>query len=592
MSGERPGADGGGAGRRAAGGGAAGRLRRAAADTFGWPELRPGQTAAMEAVMAGRDTLVVMPTGAGKSAVYQVPTLLLDGPTVVVSPLLALQRDQIAGLLEHRAPRAVAVNSAQAEGETDAAWEAVTTGDAEYLFLSPEQLARDDVVERLERAEPALFVVDEAQCVSSWGHDFRPDYLRLAQAARRVGRPPLLALTATAAPPVRQEIVDRLGMAEPAVVVAGFDRPNIALDVRRFQEDDDRRRAVVERAAGEPKPGIVYAATRKDSERYAAELADLGLAAAAYHAGLRAAERSRVHDAFLDGTLDVVVATSAFGMGIDKEDVRFVLHASLPGSLDAYYQEIGRAGRDGKPALAVLHYRPEDTGMRNFFAARTPGDRTLGKVAEHLGERDGPRPLDELREETGLSRNRLTAAVNLLEEAGAAHTDQEGAVRPDPDVPQDEAVERAGEAARARRRLERTRVEMVRAYAETTGCRRRFLLGYFGEAYDSPCGSCDVCEAAAAGPEGDAVAARATDPAGPAPGAGAGSGATDEAGDGGGAGGGPGARVRHREWGDGTVLSQEGDRLTVLFDTMGYRTLSLPAVDDRDLLSVLDEPSV
>ncbi|WP_143663664.1 ATP-dependent DNA helicase RecQ, partial [Streptomyces sp. NRRL B-24085] len=299
--------------------GAAERLARAADEVFGWSELRPGQLAAMEAVMRGRDTLAVMPTGAGKSAVYQVPGLLLPGPTVVVSPLIALQRDQIAGLLGHAgAPEAVAVNSAQAAGETEAAWDAVRHGDAEFLFLSPEQLAKDEVVERLAQAAPSLFVVDEAQCVAAWGHDFRPDYLRLAQAAQRVGRPPVLALTATAAPPVREEIVERLGMADPELVVAGFDRPNIALEVRRFQDDADKRRVVVERAAAEPKPGIVYAATRRDAEEYAADLAALGLSATAYHAGLTAGERSRAHDAFLAGDTDVVVATSAFGMGIDK----------------------------------------------------------------------------------------------------------------------------------------------------------------------------------------------------------------------------------------------------------------------------------
>ncbi|MEV6959594.1 ATP-dependent DNA helicase RecQ [Streptomyces sp. NPDC051207] len=549
-----------------------GRLRRTATEAFGWRELRPEQLRAMTEVVAGRDTLVVMPTGAGKSAVYQVPALLLDGPTVVVSPLLSLQRDQIAGLLEHRAPQAVAVNSAQSAGQTEAAWQAVRAGDAEYLFLSPEQLAKEEVLERLARVAPALFVVDEAQCVSAWGHDFRPDYLRLADAARRLGRPPLLALTATAAPPVRQEIVDRLGMEEPALVVAGFDRPNIALHVLRFQDDDDKRRAVVERAAGEPKPGIVYAATRKDTERYAEELAGLGLTAAAYHAGLRSGERSRVHDAFLDGTLDVVVATSAFGMGIDKEDVRFVVHASIPGSLDAYYQEIGRAGRDGEPAVAVLHYRPEDTGMQNFFAARTPGTDTLGKVARHLSDQREPQDLDELRDETGLSRNRLTAAANLLEEAGAAHTDDQGALRIEPGVSADDAVAQAGEAAETHRRLERTRVEMVRAYAETTGCRRRFLLGYFGEPYEAPCGNCDVCgtaEPAAVGAAPGADGTQRDQAQSPFP---------------------TGARVRHQEWGDGTVLSEEDDRITVLFDTMGYRTLSLATVDEHDLLSVLEQP--
>ncbi|MET9800894.1 RecQ family ATP-dependent DNA helicase [Streptomyces sp. NPDC006368] len=552
-------------------------LERTATDVFGWETLRPGQLTAMRAVLDGRDTLVVMPTGAGKSAVYQVAGLRLPGPTVVVSPLIALQRDQIAGLLRHRVPEAVAVNSAQGAGETEAAWEAVRRGDAEYLFLSPEQLAKDEVVERLAEAAPSLFVVDEAQCVAAWGHDFRPDYLRLAPVVERLGRPTLLALTATAAPPVREEIVRRLGMREDAVsVVAGFDRPNITLEVRRFLEDRDKRRAVVERAAAEPKPGIVYTATRRDAEEYAAELAALGLSAAAYHAGLSGDERSRVHDAFLTGEADVVVATSAFGMGIDKEDVRFVLHASVTGSLDAYYQEIGRAGRDGGPAVAVLHYRPQDTGLQRLFAARTPDEETVGEVAERLHDQDGPVPLDELGAETNLSRRRVTAAANLLEQAGAARTDDAGEVRALPGMTADDATARAAEAAEARGRLERSRLEMVRAYAETTGCRRRFLLGYFGEAYEPPCGHCDVClsdsrdGSAAEGLPVHGDAERTHPAAGSYP---------------------PGTRVRHREWDDGMVMSQEGDRITVLFDSMGYRTLSLAAITDQALLTVLTDPS-
>ncbi|MCZ9340570.1 DEAD/DEAH box helicase, partial [Streptomyces sp. TRM76130] len=229
----------------------------------------------------------------GKSAVFQVPGLLLNGPVVVVSPLLALQRDQIAGLPGgDGSPGAVALNSDLTAAQERAAWEEVREGGARFLYLAPEQLAKDAVVERLAELRPALFVVDEAQCVSSWGHDFRPDYLRLDQAVRRVGRPPVLALTATAAPPVRREITERLGMRDPRVLVTGFDRPNIRLEVKRFQDDDERRRAVVERAAAEPKPGLLYAGTRKDTEYYAAELTSLGLAAEAYHAGLRAAERT------------------------------------------------------------------------------------------------------------------------------------------------------------------------------------------------------------------------------------------------------------------------------------------------------------
>ncbi|MFF1556101.1 RecQ family ATP-dependent DNA helicase [Streptomyces sp. NPDC058279] len=559
---------------------AADRLRRTASDVFGWDVLRPGQLAAMEAVVEGRDTLVVMPTGAGKSAVYQVAALCLPGPTAVVSPLLALQRDQIAGLLRHDGPEGVAVNSDQGARQTAAAWEAVSGGDIEYLFLSPEQLAKDDVVERLAEAAPSLFVVDEAQCVSTWGHDFRPAYLRLAQVVERVGRPTVLALTATAAPPVRDEIVERLGMRDPALVVAGFDRPNIRLEVHRFLEDGDKRRAVVERAAAEPKPGILYAGTRKDTEGYAAELADLGLRAAAYHAGLRVAERSQVHDAFLAGDLDVVAATSAFGMGIDKEDVRFVLHAAVPGSLDAYYQEVGRAGREGEPAVAVLHYRPQDTGLQNFFAARGPAEDTVAEVTARLHEHDEPVGLEDLREETGLSRNRVTAAANLLEETGAAITDEEGAVAAVEGMTAEDAVERAAEAARARRMLERSRVEMVRAYAETTGCRRRLLLGYFGETYEGPCGNCDTCDPAAPSDSLGADSPQGLPRGGGAPAAHPTAAAFP-----------PGTRVRHTTWGDGLVLSEDGDRITVLFDTVGYRTLSLPAVTEQDLLTAVTTAS-
>jgi ATP-dependent DNA helicase RecQ len=546
------------------------RLREIAAEVFGWDTLLPDQLTAMRWVVDGEDTLVVMPTGSGKSAVYQVPALMLTGPVVVVSPLLALQRDQIAGLPDDdRAAGAVAVNSDIGAARTEAAWEAVRRGDARFLYLSPEQLAKDEVVERVAEARPALFVVDEAQCVSSWGHDFRPDYLRLAHAVRRVGRPPVLALTATAAPPVRREITERLGMRRPRVMVTGFDRPNIRLEVERFQDEDDRRRAVVERAAAEPKPGIVYAGTRKDTEHYAAELAALGLTAEAYHAGMRAAERSRVHDAFLSGAADVVVATSAFGMGIDKEDVRFVLHASLPGSLDAYYQEIGRCGRDGRPALAVLHYRPQDTGMQTWFAGRTPSRETLSDVADAVhDDGDDPAGLDELREETGLSRNRVTAAVNLLEEAGAVATGEDGEIRPAPGMTPGRATERATRAAQAHRRTDRSRVEMARAFAETTGCRRHFLLGYFGEEYDAPCGNCDRCDEQGAEPEPEERPAHPAAARYPV-----------------------GTEVRHERWGDGTVLSEDGDRITVLFDEAGYHTLSLEALASRDgLLTVVRRP--
>ncbi|TJZ99945.1 RecQ family ATP-dependent DNA helicase [Actinacidiphila oryziradicis] len=549
------------------------RLRKAAREVFGWDRLRPGQLTAMKAVMARRDAIVVMPTGSGKSAVYQVPSLLLPGPTIVVSPLIALQRDQVAGLLRRGGQSAVAVNSTMTRTQNEQAWQSMSCGDTQFLFLAPEQLAKQEVLERLAALKPSLFVVDEAQCVSSWGHDFRPDYLRLGQAAESVGRPPVLALTASAAAPVRADIIEQLGMRKVREVVAGFDRPNIRLEVTHFLDDAAKRRAVVERAAAEPKPGIVYAATRKDAEAYAAELGELGLDAAAYHAGTRPSDRATVHDRFLAGELDVVVATSAFGMGIDKPDVRFVLHASVPGSLDAYYQEIGRAGRDGAAARAILHYRKEDLGLQKFFSTGRPDLDTIVEVARRVRDHGTPVTPTELRQETGLSASRLTAVVNLLEKVEAVTTER-GKVAPVPGAEPEEAGEQAMRLGTAHESLERSRVEMMRGLAETTGCRRRFLLGYFGERLPDPCGNCDRCEKSAGAGTGNVSGLPRPRTASPE--------RSDHPFP-------PGTRVRHHQWGDGEVLSEEEQRITVLFASVGYRTLSLPVILDKTLLTAVPE---
>ncbi|GAA3040741.1 ATP-dependent DNA helicase RecQ [Streptosporangium longisporum] len=531
------------------------RLRTVARKVFGWKELRPGQLDAMRHLLDGGDALVVMPTGSGKSAVYQVPALLLDGPTVVVSPLIALQRDQVAGLAETDAGGAVAVNSAQSGG--DASLEEVRAGTTEFVFLSPEQLAKPETVERLRAARPSLIAIDEAHCVSAWGHDFRPDYLRLGQVIERLGHPPVVALTATATPSVREEIVAALGLRNVRQIVRGFDRPNIDLEVRRFITQEDLRRALVEDAVSREGLGLVYVATRKAAEEYAAALREAGRRAEPYHAGMKAAERHRIHEMFRDDELDVVVATSAFGMGIDKPDVRFVLHASPPESPDSYYQEIGRAGRDGKPAAAVLFYRPEDLGLRRFFAGGRADEELLLRVATLVSEHGGTVPTGELRSVLDIGATRLTRVVNLLERAGSVQVTRKGDLRRVPGAPEPEsATARAVELDETRRRIDDSRIDMMRGYAETTGCRRRFLLEYFGEPRDRTCDSCDTCRAGL--PEETAAEAE-----------------------------GPfamHARVRHSAWGAGMVMSRESDRITVLFDEVGYKTLSLEAVEREDLL--------
>ena len=312
-----------------------------AREHLGYPSLRPGQREAVEAVLAGRDTLAVMSTGSGKSAIYQLAGLVLDGPTIVISPLIALQEDQLESVEEtgDAALEGATLNSTMSGTERDLAFAGLADGDVEFVLLAPEQLANEETVARLRDAGPSLFVVDEAHCVSQWGHDFRPDYLRLGEVRHALGDPVLLALTATAAPPVRAEILELLEMNEPEVVVRGFDRPNIWLGVERFTDAERKTRALLDWVAGAaPGPGIVYAATQKGAEDLAAQLGERGIRAAVYHGGLSPKRREAAQEAFMadDGDVDVMCATIAFGMGVDKADVRWVLHHDVSESVDAY----------------------------------------------------------------------------------------------------------------------------------------------------------------------------------------------------------------------------------------------------------------
>ncbi|WP_116451980.1 RecQ family ATP-dependent DNA helicase [Blastococcus litoris] len=549
------------------------RIREFARDVLGFEEFRPGQEAAMQSVVSGRDTLAVLPSGAGKTAVYQVAGQLLDGPVVVVSPLIALQRDQVDRLaeIEDRAGRAAQLNSTLSAGDHREVLRSLQDGTVRFVFLAPEQLARPDVVEAIGEAKPALFVVDEAHCVSAWGHDFRPDYLRLGGVIEQLGHPTVLALTATAAPPVRAEIVERLEMRDAQVVVAGFDRPEIRLEVDHHADARGKELGVLDRVLteiGEGRgPGIVYSATRRGTEEIAGELVERGLRARHYHAGLNKGDREDTQRAWMDDELDVVVATTAFGMGIDKPDTRFVIHAEPADSVDSYYQEIGRAGRDGRPALAVLVYRQEDLGIRRFFAAGAPAEEELQQVAGLVqaaaaaGIEDGV-DVKDLREETGRAATPLARDLNLLEQVSAVVLDEDGAAHPAAGAPAPgEAAAAARELAEHHERVDQSRVEMMRGYAETTDCRRQFLLGYFGEQLDEPCGNCDSDTCSGTAEErAAAVEARAHTPF-PVE-----------------------TPVEHTEWGAGVVMRVEDDRITVLFDEVGYKTLGLAAVLEHDLL--------
>src|ERR1700744_1715493 len=355
---------------------------------LGYSSWRPGQRDAVVAALQGRDSLIVMPTGGGKSLCYQLPGLATEDLTIVVSPLIALMRDQWLRLTQAGHPGAM-VSSAMDEGDAWEALESVRDGRAKIVYCAPERFASRAFLDAIGQRRVDLLAVDEAHCVSEWGHDFRPDYLRLPQIAERLGRPTVMACTATATVPVAAEIAQRFEMRDPLRVRAGFDRPNISFDVITFEGKGSkgRRQALLETGLADPanRPAIVYCGTRKDTDEVAEELRGTGLRALPYHAGMEGEERSRAQRRFMSGgedAVDVVVATNAFGMGVDKADVRSVGHMAIPTSVEAYYQEAGRAGRDGKPARAVMLAMKSDLGRLVRFNEQRAGDPELAIAHE------------------------------------------------------------------------------------------------------------------------------------------------------------------------------------------------------------------
>ena len=535
-------------------------IDRLARERLGFAELRPGQRPAIEALVGGRDVLAVLPTGAGKSAIYELAGLLRAGPTVVVSPLIALEDDQLAHL-RSAGLHAIVLNSRQSAGKRAAALLAACQPDT-FVFLSPEQLANDETRETLERAAPGLFVVDEAHLITEWGHDFRPDYMMLGAQAEALGAPVRLALTATAAPPVRSEIIRRLGLRDPVTVLGDFDRPNISLSVHRVMTVRQKQQQLASAVAAWPGQGIVYAATHANAEEARDTLASAGERVTLYHAGLTARERQEAMAAFLDGTARVIVATVAFGMGIDKPDVRWVLHYDPPPSPDSYYQEFGRAGPGrravaGATALPLrgLRHRAVLHGRRRFQrGGGRGGDRARGRAAPA---------------ETG--KRLQTAAIAHLADLGAVTWQADGVPAWSGAMTVAEALKASQQEIDRASEIETSRLRMMRHYAEHPGCRRSFLLTYFGQDYPGTCGNCD----------NDLAHDDPGTETGTGESAGAGAAQPDEPFD-------VGTRVVSERWGEGTVQRYDGDQITVLFDEHGYRELYLPVVREHGLLQPAD----